>query len=154
MNTSSSTSPYFRVFQAAQVKLGDRGFLSNGITVRDLILNRGDVHHLFPRNFLKKQGLLRGRYNQIANYVLAQSEINIAIGDRSPEIYFAELARQCSGGERSYGSITTRADMEKNFEENCLPVTLLDGTIPDYDTFLDQRRRLMAAKIKIYFQTL
>jgi hypothetical protein len=32
-----------------------------------------------------------------------------------------------------------------------LPAKLLDGPGPDYDTFLDQRRRLMAAKIKIYF---
>lgn len=154
LNTSSSTSPYFRVFQAAQVKLGDRGFLSNSITVRDLILLRGDVHHVYPRNFLKKQGLQRGRYNQIANYVLAQSEINIAIGDRSPATYFPELAAQCTGGPRRYGGITTRADLEKNLSENCLPVSLLDGAIPDYDAFLDQRRRLMAAKIKTYFQTL
>lgn len=155
LDTSSSTSPYFRVFQAAQVKLGDRGFLSSGITVRDLILNRGDVHHVYPRNFLKKQlGLPRGRYNQIANYVLAQSEINIAIGDRAPATYFPELATQCAGGPRRYGGITTRADLEKNFAESCLPVSLLDGAIPDYDAFLDQRRRLMAAKIKTYFQTL
>lgn len=154
MNTSSSTSPFFRVFQAAQVKLGDRGFLSNGITVRDLILNRGDVHHVYPRNFLKKQGLQRGRYNQIANYVLAQSEINIAIGDRAPATYFPELAAQVAGGPRRYGGITTRADLEKNFAENCLPVSLLNGPVPDYDAFLDQRRRLMAAKIKTYFQGL
>jgi hypothetical protein len=154
LNTSSSTSPYFRVFQAVQVKLGDRGFLSNGITVRDLILLRGDVHHLYPRNFLKKQGLQRGRYNRIANYVLAQSEINIAIGDRSPETYFAELAAQCAGGPRHYGGIVTRAELEKNFAESCLPLNLLDGGVPDYDAFLDQRRRLMAAKIKTYFQSL
>ena len=48
MNTSSSSSPYFRVFQAAQVKLGDHGFLSRDISVRDLILNKSDVHHLYP----------------------------------------------------------------------------------------------------------
>ena len=67
------------------MKLGDRGFLSRDITVLDLLMNRSDVHHVYPRNHLKKQGLARGRYNQIANFVLAQSEINIAIGDRAPE---------------------------------------------------------------------
>ena len=56
--------------------------LSRDITVRDLLLNRSDVHHVYPRNHLKGQGLTRGRYNQIANFVLAQSEINIGIGDR------------------------------------------------------------------------
>ncbi len=82
MNTSSSISPYFRVFRAAQVKLGDHGFLSRDITVLDLILNKSDLHHIYPRNHLKKQGLSRGRYNQIANYVITQSEINIGIGDK------------------------------------------------------------------------
>src|SRR5690606_21157528 len=37
--TSSASSPYFLVYQAAQVKLGDLGFLSRDITVRDLLLN-------------------------------------------------------------------------------------------------------------------
>ena len=88
MNTSSANSPYFRVFQAAQVKFGDKGFLSKDITVQDLILNRCDVHHLFPRNFLKKNNYSKSRYNQVANYALAQTEINIAIGDKPPEVYF------------------------------------------------------------------
>jgi hypothetical protein len=34
METSSSNSPYFFAFQAAQVKLNDKGFLSRDITVR------------------------------------------------------------------------------------------------------------------------
>jgi hypothetical protein len=48
-------------------------------------MNRTDVHHVLPRNYLKGQGLSRSRYYQIANYVLAQSEIKIAIGDETPE---------------------------------------------------------------------
>ena len=92
MDTSSAQSPYFLAYKAAQVKLGDKGFLSRDITVSDLMLNRSDVHHVYPRNHLKKQGLTKGRYNQIANFVLAQSEINIAIGDKAPETYFADLA--------------------------------------------------------------
>ncbi len=94
MDTSSGQSPYFIAYQAAQVKLGDKGFLSRDITVHDLLMNRSDVHHVFPRNHLKGQGLARGRYNQIANFVLAQSEINITIGDKAPEKYFGELAEQ------------------------------------------------------------
>lgn len=56
LETSSSTSPFYMVFQAAQVKENDLGFLSRDITVGDLILNRNDLHHLFPRSHLKKQG--------------------------------------------------------------------------------------------------
>lgn len=154
MNTSSSTSPYFRVFQAAQVKLGDRGFLSKDIKVLDLILNRCDVHHLYPRNHLKGQGLTRGRYNQIANFALAQSEINIAIGDKAPATYFKELIEQCSGGKRKYGGITDLAELKANLQENCIPETMLTDALPDYDAFLEERRRLMASRIKKYFKLL
>ena len=154
MDTSSSNSPYFLAYQAAQVKLGDRGFLSRDITVLDLLMNRSDVHHVYPRNHLKNQGLARGRYNQIANFVLAQSEINIAIGDQAPEDYFKELAEQCAGGKKKYGGITDVAEMRVNLRMSCLPESLLDGQIPDYDGFLEERRKLMALKIKSWFEAL
>ena len=91
MDTSSAQSPYFLAYKAAQVKLGDKGFLSRDITVNDLMLNRSDVHHVYPRSYLKKQGLSKGQYNQIANFVLAQNEINIAIGDKAQHLDEREL---------------------------------------------------------------
>jgi hypothetical protein len=154
MDTSSSNSPYFLAYQAAQVKLGDKGFLSRDITVLDLVMNRSDVHHVYPRNHLKRQGLARGRYNQIANFVLAQSEINIAIGDKPPERYFQELAEQCAGGKKKYGGITGRAELLANLRASCLPESLLDGEVPAYADFLEGRRRLMAQKIKTWFEVL
>ncbi len=154
MDTSSGSSPYFLVYQAAQVKLGDRGFLSRDITAQDLLLNRSDVHHLYPKNYLKKQGLSKGRYNQIANFVLAQSEINIAIGDKPPEVYFHELAEQCNGGKKKYGGITALPEMRANMRMHCIPESLIDGEVPSYDDFLDQRRKLMASKLKGYFESL
>jgi hypothetical protein len=154
MDTSSGQSPYFLAYKAAQVKLGDKGFLSRDITVLDLMLNRSDVHHVFPRKHLKSQGLTRGRYNQIANFVVAQSEINIAIGAKAPEVYFEELAEQCSGGVKKYGGITEREEMCANIRMSCLPESLLDGEIPAYDDFLQLRRKLMALKIKTWFEIL
>ena len=154
MDTSSGQSPYFLAYKAAQVKLGDKGFLSRDITAQDLLMNRCDVHHVYPRNYLKKQGLARGRYNQIANFVLAQSEINIAIGDRAPEVYFKELAEQCAGGAKKYGGITDRDELRANLRMSCLPESLIDGKIPSFDDFLEQRRKLMAQKIKTWFEAL
>lgn len=154
MDTSSGQSPYFIAYQAAQVRLGDRGFLSTDITVRDLLINRGDKHHVFPRKHLQKQGLSRGRYNQISNFVLAQSEINIAIGDKAPEKYFAEIAEQVNGGEKKYGGITDPERLRENYAQNCLPASLLDGEVPDYDDFLAERRQLMALRIKEWFEVL
>jgi len=86
--------------------------------------------------------------------VLAQSEINIAIGDKAPEKYFAELAEQCEGGKKKYGGITKRSELEENLDAHCLPKALLNGEIADYDEFLEVRRRLMALKIKQWFEVL
>jgi hypothetical protein len=122
--------------------------------VRDLLLNRNDAHHVFPKNYLKQQGLQRGRYNQIANFVLAQSEINIALGDEAPEVYFASLGKQVDGGKKRYGGITDEAELRKNLRQNCIPEGMLDGAIKSYDDFLEARRLLMADKIKTWFQGL
>lgn len=155
METSSGKSQYFLAYQAAQVKLGDKGFLSRDITALDLLLNRSDVHHVYPKNHLKKDlNLGRGSYNQIANFVLAQSEINIVIGSKAPGVYFEELASQCNGGKKKYGGITSLADMRENLRMHCMPESLLDGVIPSYDDFLEARRRLMALKIKQWFELL
>lgn len=154
LETSSPNSPNWLVYQAAQVKLHDRGFLSRDITVHDLILNRSDVHHLFPRNYLKKKGLSRGRYNQIANYAIAQSEINIAISDRPPSVYFPEMLEQSRGGVRRYGGISDEAELRANLHSHCIPEEIFGVLADDYEGFLSERRLLMAARIKEYFATL
>ena len=75
LETSYSTSPEFNLFLASQCKMNARGFLSTDITVKDLVEQHGDVHHIFPKQYLKENGLSRGMYNQVANYVYVQSEI-------------------------------------------------------------------------------
>jgi hypothetical protein len=154
MDTSVASSPYFRLFQAAQIKLNDLGFLSRDITVRELVEVKSDVHHLFPRDFLKKNGLARGQYNQIANYVVAQSEINIAIGNKQPQVYFAQLLKQCDGGAKLYGNITDPAELRRNLRMNCIPEDVEKMSVEDYPAFLAARRTLMAQKIKTYFSGL
>jgi hypothetical protein len=101
-----------------------------------------------------KLGLARGRYNQIANFVLAQSEINIAIGDTAPEAYFKTVRDQVNGGSKRYGGITNAVDLRTNLIQNCIPEEILDGPVPSYDSFLVKRRGLMAQKIKAWFETL
>lgn len=154
MDTSVASSPYFCVFLAAQIKLGDRGFLSSDITARELVEVKSDVHHLFPRDYLKKNGLSRGQYNQIANYVIAQSEINIAIGNKEPKTYFGQIHEQCRGGKKKYGNICDHDKLKENFRMNCIPEGIEDMTIDDYPQFLAERRKLMAQKMKTYFMGL
>ena len=154
MVTSSSISPYFIAYQAAQVNAGDQGFLSSHITVRDLMQNQGDKHHFFPRKHLQRQGLARGQYNQIANFVITQTEINIAISDKAPEIYLSQMLEQCSGGEQRYGGITNRALLESNLTMHCIPMRVLEQPVLDYETFLEERRQLMSLKIKTSVESL
>lgn len=154
MDTSAASNAYFRVFQAAQVKLGDRGFLSRDFTVQDLIEVKSDVHHVFPKDYLKKHGKDKGQYNQIANYVVAQSEINIAIGNKEPAIYMSEVYDQVSGGMKRYGNITDPDELAENLWMNCIPDGIEQMTVADYPTFLAARRQLIAQRIKAYFETL
>ncbi|HQK41578.1 MAG TPA: DUF262 domain-containing protein [bacterium] len=154
MDTSVSSSPSFNVFLAAQVKMNDKGFLSKDITVQDLIALKGDVHHIFPREYLKKQGHSRGVYNQIANYVMAQSEINIAIGSKAPNVYFKQIMEQCNGGKLKYGGIKTMEELKANMEMNCIPEGIADMDASKYKDFLEERRKLMALKIMRYFSML
>jgi hypothetical protein len=154
METSSGISPYFLVYQASHVKLQDKGFLSRDISVMDLLLNRSDVHHIFPRKYLKEQGYTKGQYNQIANYALAQSEINIAIGAKSPAVYFGDLQKQCSGGKKKFGGIVDEQELRKNLAEHCIPEGIFGSLCDNYEKFLEERRRLMALKIKRYFELL
>lgn len=154
METSVASSPYFHVYRAAQAKLYDLGFLSRDISVRELIEHKSDVHHIFPRDLLKKAGMARGQYNQIANYAITQSEINIAISNKEPAVYFQQVIDQCNGGQRVYGNITDIDELRENLTMNCIPDGIEYMTIDDYLEFLAIRRRLMAQKIKTYFESL
>ena len=154
MNTSVASSPFFNLYLAAQIIDNDRGFLSKEIKVKDLVEIKGDVHHIFPRQYLKKYNFSRGDYNQIANYVMAQSEVNIAIGAKSPKIYLAEVLEQCRSGNLRYGAIDSEKDLLKNLEENCIPKEIFQMEKDNYQQFLNLRRKLMARKIKNYFEGL
>ena len=154
LETTSSNSPYFNVFLAAQVKANDKGFLSKDITVKDMITQRGDIHHIFPKEYLKRNGLTRGGYNQIANYVYMQTEINIKIDDYPPKEYLFEVLKQCKEQELKYGGINNEKELLENFKSNCIPEDIVEMEFKGYEKFLEKRRELMASKIKAYYYSL
>lgn len=155
LDTSVSSSPVFNVFLASQCKMNVRGFLSTDITVKDLIEQRGDVHHIFPRQYLKDHGLSRGQYNQVANYTYVQSEINIKIGKKPPVEYLGYVANsQCIGEECKYGGISQPEDLAGNMKENCIPDATPSMSLDAYSDFLRQRRKLIAQRLKEYYFSL
>lgn len=151
LETSSTSTPLWGVFLAAQVKGKDKGFLSRDISIEDLVTHKGDIHHIFPKDFLKKNGLTKGKYNQIANFVYMQSEINIKIGNKAPKAYFDILKSQCEGGPITLGSIDTMDELKKNLRMNCIPESIMGMGFDDYESFLAERRKLMARHIQRYY---
>lgn len=152
LNTSVSSSPYFKVFLMAQVKMQDKGFLSKQITVRNLIEDRGDIHHLFPKNYLQKNGQNnKSLYNQIANYAMTQSEINIRIKDESPKMYMSKVLEQIATKQPYLGGIITQKELEETFQQTCIPQEFINYDVNNYQEFLEKRRILMANKIKEFY---
>lgn len=154
LDTSVASSPYFHVFLASQVKANDRGFLSKDVLVSDLISLRGDIHHLFPKDYLKKNGLDRSKYNQIANYVYMQSEINIKVGNKPPKDYFEIVKSQMIDNNQQVSGLATVQQLFDNLKMNCVPAEIQQMSIDDYNEFLNLRRKLMATKIKEYYHSL
>jgi len=127
----------------------------NGIKVTDLVTIAGDVHHIFPRNYLKNNGVTsKTKYNQVANYIYLDTQINIAISDDAPNSYFSRVKKQCMTKEIELGNINDINLLQQNLAENSIPENIFDMTVDNYDTFLIERRKLMSNKIKEYYYSL
>ena len=107
MHTSWRKSPFLLAYLAAQARLGDKGCVSRAITVRDLLRNRGDKDRIHPHAYVQRNGLTRARYNQITEFVIAQSEMILATGDKPPEPYFRRIADQVNGARSGSGASPT-----------------------------------------------
>lgn len=99
-----------------------------------------EKHHLFPTAYMKSLGYNDSKINQMANYAFIDWKDNAEILDESPSVYYPVI---CEG--RSAEQIRI---ME---EENALPHA---WETMQYETFIVERRKLMAAKIKAAYEIL
>ncbi len=150
LNVSGPKNVYFNVFLASQIKANNKGFLSRDMTIRDLFGGQKDIHHIFPKNHLQELGIAKKQCNQIANLAVTQKDINIAIGNTAPTEYFAQLKAGCRDGKPPYGGIDNSDELQKNLDNHCIP----EGVFGNYDEFLNERRKLMATKIRNYYFSL
>ena len=93
-------------------------------------------------------------YNQIANFALIQTEINLQITNKAPDVYMIEVNNQCNNGIATIGSIVDKETLKKNLILNCIPDGFENMNVENFDEFLKQRRVLMAKKIKDYYYSL
>lgn len=149
LETSSARNPNLFAFIAAQNRLGAKVLFSSK-TVRDLIdpalqtvkkpLER---HHLFPKKHLEREGIDDQRsINQIANYALLEWPDNIEISDSAPRDYVSYVLKD-------------RNISDTDWKDACAEHALPEGwQSMNYDHFLSERRKLMAAMIRKAFETL
>lgn len=155
LETSSVNSPAFNTFIAAQINMNCNSMLMNGTKISDLITISGDVHHIFPRAYLKNNGIdNKTKYNQVANYIYLDTQVNKAIGDAAPCVYFARAKQQCETKDVVLGNISDAELLTSNLAENCIPSYIYTMDISSYDEFLVERRRMMAALIEKYYKGL
>lgn len=155
LESSSVNSPAFNTFLAAQINLNCNSMLMNGTKVSDLIGISGDVHHIFPRAYLKANGVeAKTKYNQVANYIYLDTQVNKAISDDAPCKYFSKVKEQCTTKDIEIGNISDETMLATNLTENCISQNIFDMTVEDYDNFLIERRKLMAKLIERYYKNL
>ena len=154
LDNTSTINPTYLVYLAAQVKNNDISLLSNNILVKELIETIGDVHHIFPKAYLKKCNYEKGLYNQEANYAYLDTQANKSIGEKPPKVYLNMALKQCDTKIIECGSITDKNQLIKNLEVNCIPQEAFNMDESQYVEFLDARRKLMAKKIRTYYNSL
>lgn len=154
LTMTSTNNPTYLVYLAAQVFFNDISLLSSNITVRELISLGGDVHHVFPKQYLINNHYAKNLYNQDANYAYLDRPVNESIGKRSPKEYFNLALKQCETKSCECGSITDKDQLLKNLEANSIPTNVFNMGHEDYSNFLEERRLLMAKKIRTYYENL
>lgn len=147
LDSSSARNPELFAFVAAQNLLGApvlfshkkvQHLLDPALKTKRKALER---HHLFPRAWLESQGIddLK-KINQLANFALLEWPDNTDISDTSPFEYVPSLRSRFSN-------------------EDWLSMHEYHGLPPDwhtmpYETFLQERRKLMAGIIRRGFEAL
>ncbi len=150
----SSINPTYQVFLAAQNFFKKDSLLSH-IPVGELVNLGGDIHHIFPKQYLVDNGYDKYSYNQVANYAYLDTPINIKIGKKSPKEYFNEVLEEIQKqGETSFKAIKSEAEFMSNLEDNCIPAEILQMDHTLYSDFLVARRAKMTALIRSYYYSL
>lgn len=150
----SSINPTYQVFLAAQNYLKKDSLLSH-IPVSELINLGGDIHHIFPKQYLIDHGFEKNDYNQVANYAYLDTPVNIKVGKKAPNVYLNEALNEILKQEQnSFKSIKSKEEFIKNLEDNCIPTEILKMDHTQYTDFLSQRRERMTQLIKEYYYKL
>lgn len=154
LETSSVNNNAYNVYLASQCNGNSVAFLSKSMKISSLIEQRGDVHHIFPKKYLADNGFTPKQYNQVANFVFTEQSTNIKVGKMPPVDYFAKVKEQINQGKFDISTLDREADLQLNLKNNDVPSEVINYTHLDYNDFLIARRKLMANRIRQYYESL
>lgn len=125
----------------SQVYAGDRAWLAKDNRAETVMEEEGNIHHIFPRAYLRANHFSKAEINQMANYVWLTRPRNMEIGDQAPKDYL-------------HDNKIAQFFNDRNNIENAIPANLPNYDFHDYHHFLEKRRQLMAVKIHHYYDQL
>lgn len=135
LRVQSTQAAAWRIFQMSQIYSKDNAWLSKDTLAETVMIEEGNVHHIFPQAYLRKNGFDKNEINQIANYVWVTQPMNLDISDAAPNEYLSNQE-------------ITKFKSDENDQENVIPKELVGYDFRDYEKFLKQRRKLMADKMR------
>jgi hypothetical protein len=154
LESSSVNNNAYNVYLAAQCYGNAPALLSKSMKISSLIEQRGDIHHIFPKKYLSQNGYIPKQYNQVANFVYTEQATNIKVGMMTPKDYLAKVADQIDSNVFDISTMDSISNLKSNLLANDIPKELFTATHLEYENFLIERRKLMAAKIKEYYEVL
>ena len=154
LESSSVNNNAYTLYLASQVNCNSVAFLSKSMTITSLIEQRGDIHHIFPKQYLINNGYTQKAYNQVANFVYTEQATNIKVGKMPPNDYLDKIRQQIKEGSNQISTLDAECALLENIKTNDIPSFIIDATHHDYDRFLKERRKMMSKKLKAYYENL
>ena len=137
----AATRKVAKAWEIVQILEGTKVFFDNTVSVENLQSSGlKSVHHLYPQDGLKKEGVPGAQVNAIANLVLTTTEVNSRIGNTKLH-RFIEDAEDKGALENA----------QEHLEAHCIPSGA--GILP-YEKFLAARAQLMASRIQEVYEKL
>ncbi|MDR0696314.1 MAG: DUF262 domain-containing protein [Christensenellaceae bacterium] len=135
-------------FILAQKFLGNQSFLTTTL-VRNM--EKAERHHIFPKAYLNEKGISRDIHNSLANYVYLHDQVNKKIRDRSPEIYMKDVLEFTGAYDNDIKNLDA---LQTNLRDNAIPDIVMSGNAENYLFFLEERKKLMAMKVREFYYKL
>lgn len=135
----SAGNAYCKAILCLLASLMPKSFNADSITILDNSYlkqaNSRNYHHFFPKHHLEKKGYEAYQYNSIANITLIDESLNKNdIRAKSPKVYIAKFMKE-------------NENMPETLKSHLIDIENFGIFEDDYDTFLEQRSKLIAKKL-------